>query len=308
MKIVLPDYLYLMETHENQLKNLGEVTIYDDIPSEEEEIIDRIKGAELIIVSWVSITENIIKNNPSLKYIIVSAVGYDFVDIKAATKAGVKVINCPTHNMLAVAEYTIALILSVTRKLVAANVSLRSGNWHTHEYVGTELSGKKLGLIGYGNIARKVAQLAAGFGMEIIYADSKTPPNQLDELITAADILSLHLPLSGQSKYLIDQRRLNLMKKSAYLINTARGAIIDQKALTTALKAGRIAGAALDVFENEPIAGSPSEEIMQLIQLDNVVATPHIAYNTEETALRLGEELIGNIQACINDSPINVVN
>ena len=307
MKIVLPDYLYLMETHENQLKDLGEVIIYDDIPSEEE-IINRIKGAELIIVSLVSITENIIKSNPSLKYIIVSAVGYDFVDINAATKAGVKVINCPTHNMLAVAEYTITLILSVTRKIVAANVSLKSGNWYIHEYVGTELSGKKLGLVGYGNIARKVAQLAASFGMEIIYADSKTPPSQLDELIAAADILSLHLPLSGQSKYLIDQRRLNLMKKSAYLINTARGAIIDQKALITTLKAERIAGAALDVFENEPIAGNPSEEIMQLIQLDNVVATPHIAYNTEETAMRLGEELIGNIQACINDSPINIVN
>ena len=314
MKVVFVDYVELMDKHEPHLKSLGEVTIYNNAPDGEEEIINRITGAELITASWVSITEKIIKSTPSLKYIIVTAAGYDFVDIKAATTAGIKVINCPTHNTLAVAEYTICLILTVTRRIVAANLALKNGNWNTQAYIGTELRGKKLGLIGYGNIGRKVAQLATNLGMDVSYANSKTSPSELDHLIANADILSLHVPFTIQSKYLIDERRLNLMKKSAYLINTARGAIVDQLALKTALKERRIAGAALDVFANEPIfeneltTDNPSEEILQLTQLDNVVATPHIAYNTEETAVRLGEELIENIQACINGSPINVVN
>ena len=308
MKIVLPDYIYFTENHEAQLKSLGEITIYNDIPKTEEQIISRIAGAELITAAWVDITEQIIKANPSLKYIMIPGVGYDNVDVKAATAAGVKVINSPKHNIDAVAEYTIALILIVTKKIVAANNSLKKGNWDTQDYVGTELSGRKLCLIGYGNIGRKVAQLASSFGMDVSYANSKTSASQLDELIASADILSLHLPVTKQSKYLIDERRLNLMKKSAYLINTARGAIADQKALLKVLKQGRIAGAALDVFENEPVTGKPSEEILELAQLDNVVGTPHIAYNTEETASRLGEELIENIQACLTGSPINVVN
>ena len=308
MKIVFPDYIYFTAKHEIQLKSLSEITIYNDIPKTEEEIVNRIAGAELIAAAWVDITEPIIKSNPNLKYILVPGVGYDNVDVKAATEAKIKVINCPTHNIVAVAEYTLGLILIVTKKILAANTSLKAGNWNTQDYVGTELSGKKLGLIGYGNIGRKVAQLATSFGMEVSYANSQTPANQLDELIATADILSLHLPVTQQSKYLLDERRLNLMKESAYLINTARGAIADQKALLKVLKEKRIAGAALDVFENEPVAGKPSAEILELCQLDNVVATPHIAYNTEEAAIRLGEELIENIQACLKGSPINVVN
>ena len=307
MKIVLPDHIYLTPEHNTQLRRLGEVTIYDDIPNAEEAIA-RIAGAEIIIPTWIKITENVIQSNPSLKCIIVPGVGYDYIDLKAADAAGVKVVNCPMHNLTAVAEYTFALIFAVSRQLVSANIALKNGEWHTQLYVGTELSGKKLGLIGYGNIGRKVAQLATGFGMDVIHASSITPSDQLDELIASADILSLHLPVTAQSKYLLDERRLNLMKKSAYLINTARGAIIDQKALLSVLKSGDIAGAALDVFENEPLTGRPNEEIMELIQLNNVVATPHIAYNTEETAFRLGEELIESIQAYVNGAPINVVN
>lgn len=313
MKIVFSDYVDLVyvelaEIYLNHLKNLGEVTIYQDIPRTDSKIIERIADAEIITVGWINITESIIKTNPKLKYIIVSGVGYDNVDIKAATAAGIKVINSPKHNTSAVAEYTIALILNITKKIVAANIDLQQGNWHTQNYVGTELSGRKLGLIGYGNVAQKVAQIATNFGMKVSYANSKTIANQLDELIADSDILSLHLPITKQSKHLIDARRLNLMKKSAYLINTARGAIVDQTALLKVLQEGRISGAALDVFENEPLTGKPSTEILQLAQLDNVIATPHIAYNTEETALRLSKELLENILACINGTPINVVN
>lgn len=307
MKIVLPDYIYFTPAHETQLKTLGEVTIYDDIP-QPEDVIKRIAQADIITTAWVDISETIINSNPNLKYIIIPGVGYDAVDLKAATQAGVKVINCPTHNTLAVAEYTLALILVITRKLVAANLNLKSGQWQTQDYVGTELNGKTLGLIGYGNTGRTVANLAKMFGMNINYANSKTPSDQLDDLIATSDILSLHLPVTTQSKHLIDARRLALMKPSAYLINTARGAIVDQQALFNVLKSGKIAGAALDVFENEPVGGTPNNEILELVQLDNVIATPHIAYNTEESAVKLGEELLNNIRACLQGNPINVVN
>lgn len=307
MKIVIPEHPYLTKKHESQLKTLGEVTIYQDIPSEEE-IIERIAGADLITASWTDITRKIIKSNPNLKFIIALGVGYDNVDSKTASEAGIKIINCPTHNGAAVAEYTIALILTITKKIIPANMSLRDGKWDKQIFLGTELDGKKLSLIGYGNIGRKVTSLATNFGMEVSHSNSKTPPNELDDLIANADILSLHLPLTKQTKHLLDERRLKLMKPSAYLINTARGAIVDQKALLKVLQEKRIAGAALDVFEDEPVIGNASEEIQQLSQLDNVVATPHIAYNTEETAVRLGEELIANIEACLKGSPINIVN
>lgn len=308
MKIVLPDFVDLIEQHEAELKSLGEVTIYNDLPEQEAEIIKRIADAEIITASWVNFSKKIINSNPQLKYIIATAVGYDFIDVDAATAAEIKVINCPTHNAAAVAEYTIGLILAITRKIVAASQDLQQGKWQTQIYIGTELSSKNLTLIGHGTIARKVAQLASNFGMNVSYANSKTSSQQLDELIAHADILSLHLPLTAQTQHLIDERRLNLIKESAYLINTARGAIIDQTALLAALKAKRIAGAALDVFADEPVTEEPNQEILQLAQLDNVVATPHIAYHTAETAVRLGEELIANIKACLQGNPINVVN
>lgn len=308
MNIVLVDNLELGEQHISQLKQLGEVTIYRGVTDDEQEIIERIINAELITASWVYITEEIIKRSPTLKYIVVPAVGSDRIDISAATAAGIKVINCPTHNAAAVAEYTLGLMLAVTRRIVEANRDLNKGNWNPERYTGTELRGKQLTLIGYGSSGRLVASLAQGFGMQVRHANSQTPPHQLDELIASADMISLHLPLTPQSRHLIDARRLKLMKKGTYLINTSRGAIVDQKALLGALQNRDIAGAALDVYENEPVAGNPTPEMMQLLQLDNVVATPHIAYNTEEMTIRLGEELIANIEACLAGNPVNVVN
>ncbi|MBE9178198.1 hydroxyacid dehydrogenase [Oculatella sp. LEGE 06141] len=308
MNIAVPDYIDLLESDKAQLRTLGAVTIYDDTPDSDTEIIQRIAGAELITASWVDITAPIIQSNSNLKYIVVPAVGYDQVDVQAATQAGIKVINCPTHNALAVAEYTVGLILALSRQILPASAALRQGKWQPYDYLGTELKGKTVCLVGYGTIGREFATLAAALGMTVHSASSKTTSDELDTLIAAADILSLHVPLTPQTRHLIDARRLELMKPSAYLINTSRGAIADQTALLAALKQNQIAGAALDVFENEPVTGSPNAEILELATLDNVVATPHIAYNTEESRIRLGQELIVNIQACINGNPMNLVN
>jgi phosphoglycerate dehydrogenase-like enzyme len=290
------------------LQTLGDVTIYDDVPNSDEEITRRVAGAELIGVSWVDIRDRLIQNTPTLKYIVALAVGYDQIDVAAATAAGVKVINCPTHNAHAVAEYTIGLIFAVTRRIVEANRALCQGEWDPRRYVSSELKGKTLGLIGYGTIGKAVEAIASALGVEVKMANSRTSADELDALIASVDMLSLHLPLRPATRHLIGDRRLRLMKPTAYLINTARGAIVDQTALLAALKEGRLAGAALDVFDAEPVTGAPNPEILELAALDTVVATPHIAYNTTETAERLGAELIANIRACLDGMPINVVN
>lgn len=308
MQIVFPDPIDLLDADKAALCQLGNITFYDDAPDSDEELIQRIRGSELIVASWVDVTENTINSSPALKYIVVPAVGYDQINVDAATAVGVKVINCPTHNALAVAEYTIGLMLSVSRKLLEANQALCHATWNPHLFLGIELRGKKLGLIGHGTIGKEVENLAKALGMEVVHATSRTTPAELDQLLASVDFLSLHLPLTPSTKHLIDRRRLSLMKRSAYLINTARGAIVDQQALLDALKQNQIAGAALDVFEQEPVTGGPGAEILELAELPNVVATPHIAYNTEEMRVRLGQELIANIQACLSGNPINVIN
>lgn len=307
MKIVFIDYIDLAEQHIKVLKSLGDVLMHDDIPVSQEEVSKRISGAEIVIPNWIDITANIIQNAPSLKFIVVPAVGYENIDVRAASRAGITVSNCPTHNIHAVAEYTIALMLLVTRRIIEANTDLKNGEWRPAKYIGMELRGKTLGLIGYGNIGKKVAELAQNIGMAVLYANSKTTSDELDNLIANVDILSLHLPLNDKTRHLIDERRLRLMKKGAYLVNTARGAIIDQDGLIRVLESDHLSGAALDVFENEPHTGKPSKELLDLVKYRNVIASPHIGFNTCDALYKLGEELIANIKAIIGGNPINVV-
>lgn len=308
MNCVFPDPIDLLPGDRDALMQLGQMTFYDDTPGSEAATIERVQQAEIIAPSWVDISAGVIAACDRLKYIIVPAVGYDQIDVDAATQAGIAVINCPTHNADAVAEYTVGLIFAITRHMLQANLALRQQQWEPIRFKGTELRGKTLTLVGYGNSGQATGKLAAALGMKVNWTRSHTSPEELDQAIATADILSLHLPLTPQSYHLIDARRLALMQPSAYLINTARGAIVDPEALTQALRQGQLAGAALDVFENEPVIGAPSPQIQALVQLDNVVATPHIAYNTTEMVQRLGAELSQNIQACMAGQPINRVN
>lgn len=308
MKITILDPLDLLEAHRTVLHDLGDLTVYNTVPQTEAELSERIADSELAIVAYAMITETVLKQAAHLKYLVVPGVGYDHVDLRAATAAGIKVINCPTHNTRAVAEYTIGLMFAITRKIVASHLAIQQGVWDSFASLGMELQGKQLGLIGYGSIGRAVAKLAQALEMQVSTVASKASEAELEQLIASADILSLHLPLTSQSRHLLNQRRLSLMKPTAYLINTARGAIVDQDALFVALQEKRIAGAALDVFENEPTTATVSEKILALSRLDNVITTAHIAYNTEASIERLGEELISNIQACIQGQCINIVN
>lgn len=183
-----------------------------------------------------------------------------------------------------------------------------AGEYSAKKFVGTEVSGKRLVTVGYGNIGKRIIELAKGLGMEAGYINTKTSDKEFDNLISQADVVVLCLPLNEHTKGIINQQKLSLMKSSVILINVARGLIVDQKAFYQALKENKIAGAGIDTFPKDETLKTTPEEIMKFAKLPNVVATPHIGFNTQEALNRLGPEIIRDIQSCIDGNPINVVN
>jgi D-3-phosphoglycerate dehydrogenase len=307
MKIVFPDRIDFDETTQAKIQKLG-IQTYDDTPNDEAVIIDRIRDAEIITVNFIELTRKIIDASPSLKFIISSAVGYNGIDYRYAASKGIKVLNCPTQNAEAVAEQALALMFSLSRRIVEANTDLRNGGWHGLDMLGMELSRKKLGLVGYGRVGKLIEQKVNGLNMIVQHVNSTSSDEALDTLLKESDIVCLCTTLNDTTRHIINHRRLSLMQPQAILINVARGGIVDQAALLEALKKGAIRGAGLDVFEDEPTSGNVPAEILELVRLHNVVATPHISYNTEETVARLGVELFENIESCLDGNPKNVVN
>lgn len=307
MKITFPDHIDIDESSRKKLKAIG-VQMYDDTPDSENVITERIKDAEIITANFIDITKKVIDTAPKLKYIISPAVGYEWIDYEYAASKGIKVLNCPTQNAEAVAEHAITLMLNVSRRITEANLGLQQGNWSQQKLTSVELSHKKLGLIGYGKIGKLIERKIAGFDMQVSYVKSDSSAKEIDDLLRTSDVVCLCLALNKASTGMIDERRLKLLKKESILVNIARAAIIDQAALVRQLKANAIRGAGIDVFLNEPFIGDAPNSIVEIAKLPNVVATPHIAYNTEETMQRLGVELFTNIESCINNDPINVIN
>lgn len=305
MKIVIPDKLDISEQYKNEIRNLGG-EVFDDLP-DVAELKNRVKDAEIITANYVDITPDIIDAAPNLKYIIVPANGWEWVDADYAATKGITTLNAPTHSSQGVAEHAISLILATNRNIVAGSTELRSGKWSPQELVGYELAGKKLGLIGYGNVGTRIEKITAALGLEVTYTNSKSTSEDIDNILSSSDFIIICAPLTDSTRNLIDERRLNLLKPTAILVNVGRGAIINQKALTETLKAKKIRGAGIDVFDGEPLTGTPSAEIVELASLPNVVATPHIAYNTTEIHDKQGAEILVDIKSCLDGRPINVV-
>jgi phosphoglycerate dehydrogenase-like enzyme len=306
MKIVIPDKIVFTESQLDRLKAL-DATIYEDMPKDEAEIIERIKDAEIITANYIDITPKLIDSAVRLKHIVVPAVGYEWVDVSYAATKGIKVSNCPAFNSLSVAELALSFIFAISRKIVSAGEDLKQGRWNPRGFSGTELAGKHLGMIGHGHVGKLIEQKATALGMTVSYADSKSSNSDIDQLIVHSDYLVLCAQLNDKTRHLMNARRLALMKPTSYLINVARGAIVEQAALTQSLKSRKIAGAALDVFDIEPLVGKPSADIVELASLPNVVATPHIGATTEEADTRLGEEVVASILAAQEGHPVNVV-
>jgi len=291
-----------------ELKTRAQLDYHDTLPGSEERLIERIRDYELVlnIRSSVKFTEQVFAACPKLRLVSVWGTGTDHVDLPAAARHGVTITNTPGVSAISIAEHALGLMLAVAHRIPQMDAATRSGQWPRGQSV--ELYGKTCGIVGLGAIGRQFARLAGGFGMRVIAWTMHPKPMpgielvELDELYRSSDVLSLHLRLSPQTVDFIGAPQFSLMKKSAILINTARGAIINETALIEALSSGAIAGAGLDVFTTEPLP--PNHAITRL---PNVVLTPHNAGITPE-ALEAGLRMsVENIWDFLAGRPSHVV-
>lgn len=304
------------------LKEAGlEIDLHEskEWPPSREEIFEHVKDKDAILCLLTDkIDAEVMDSAPNLKVISTYSVGFDHIDIEAATKRGIYVTHTPGVLTEAVAEFTWTLLLAVTRKILDADRIIRSGEWNKpwnpFFLVGPELRGKTLGIIGLGRIGRAVARKAVAFDMKVIYYDIYRNEEMeknlgieykpLEEVLKQSDFVSIHVPLTKDTYHLIGEKELKMMKKDAYLINTARGAVVDTDALVKALKEGWIAGAGLDVFEQEPLP--PNHP---LTKLPNVVLAPHIASATIEARSKMAELAAKNLIAVLKgEMPPALVN
>jgi D-3-phosphoglycerate dehydrogenase len=249
------------------------------------------------------VTERVLEAGRRLKVVGRAGVGIDNIDVAAATRLGVLVVNAPRGNIIAAAEHTIALLLALARNIPQADASVKRGEWQRSRYVGAEIRGKTLGVVGLGNIGSEVAKRAQGLEMEVVAYDPAVPRERaeqfnvelitLEDLFGRADFVSIHAPLVERTRNLIDARVLRRAKPGARLVNAARGGIVDEAALYSALVEGRLAGAASDVFVDEPVGESP------LLRLPNFIATPHIAASTVEAQASVAEDVAEEVLAVL---------
>lgn len=317
-KIVITEPLPLVKQEVEILSKYGEVVVANTI--REDALKEATRDADLIMVVYAKITEGIIENAAKLRGIVRYGIGVDNINLEAATRRGVVVANVPDYSVTTVADHAFALILALVRKTIQWNQYVREvkyvNRWTSPpmELIGMDLDGKTLGLVGFGKIGREVAKRAKGFNMRVLVFDpyiSKELAEQagvelvdLDVLLRNSDIVTLHAPLTKETYHIINEDRLKIMRKNAYIVNTARGPLIDEKALYKALKERWIAGAALDVFEVEPL---PPDN--PLLKLDNVILTPHIAWFTEEALRRLEFTAVEEaIRILSGELPKNLVN
>ena len=293
-------------------KDLAAVTLYDR--TNQDEVVSRVKDCEAIFVNKVVITEEILAQLPKLKYIGVCATGYNVIDLEACSKRNIIVTNIPSYSSDAVAQHVFALITNFSNSVALHSSSVHEGDWvSSPDFVYWkrplfELSGKTFGIFGYGSIGSKVAEIGKAFGMKVI-CNTRTKKEGMPEYVTfedllkKSDIVSLHAPLTDQTKNIINKNTLSLMKPTSYLINTARGGFINENDLADALKNNVISGYAADVVSVEPMAKDNP-----LLGCPNCVLTPHIAWAPKETRERLLGIALDNFKAWLSGSPINVVN
>ena len=296
------------------LEAIGELTVFDR--TKPEETINRAKDAEIILTNKVLIKRPEIEQLPKLKYIGVLATGYNVVDVEAAHEHGIVVTNVPAYSTESVAQMVFSHLLTVTNHTEHYAIQNREGKWTAcpdfcyWDTPLTELAGKTFGIVGLGNIGQRVAAIANAFSMKVVVYTSKTadqlPPyigkRTLNELLAESDVLSLHCPLTPDTKHLINRQTLGLMKPTAILINTGRGPLINDQDVADALKANRLRAFCADVLTEEPPkADNP------LLKCENAFITPHIAWASNEARIRLIDVAIGNVKAFTEGKPQNVV-
>jgi D-3-phosphoglycerate dehydrogenase len=289
------------------LKKHAEVDVKTGLkPEELISIIGEYEG--LMVRSETKVTAKVIEAGKKLQVIARAGVGIDNIDVEAATQRGIVVVNAPTANTMAAAEHSIALMLALARHIPQAHDSLKSGAWKRQNFVGVEVRNKTLGIVGLGNVGSEVARRVQGFQMRVLGYDPYVSPEHarnlrvelvpLDQIIREADFITLHLPLTPQSKNMIGAKELSLMKPTVRIINCARGGLIDEQALDQALRDGKVAGAALDVFAQEPPKDSP------LLSNEKVIVTPHLGASTQEAQANVAIDAAEQIISVLNGQPV----
>jgi glyoxylate reductase len=290
-----------------RLEEACEVELYDGVPLTRDVLAERVRNKQALVTMFTDLVDaTVLDAAPDLKVVATVAVGYNNIDVAAARARGVVVTNTPDVLTEATADLTWSIILGLTRRIVEGDRLVRRGGWKGFGFdfmLGSDLRGKQLGIVGLGRIGRAVASRGRAFGMRIAYTRG-TPAEgdaadamPLDRLLSTSDVLSLHCPLTPDTKHLIDQPALARMKRSAYLINASRGPIVDEAALAWALKNRMIAGAGLDVYEEEPTV------YPDLLALENVVLVPHLGSATTETRTAMADLAAQNVVAVLSGRP-----
>ena len=314
IKIVVTDGYTLIpgDLSWKEIEALGELKVYDR--TKPEEIVDRCRDANIILTNKVPFNEATIAELSKLKMIGVTATGYNIIDVQAAAKKGIVVCNVPAYGTASVAQHTIALLLELTNQVGKHATSVATGDWvrsadFSYQLAPiTELAGKTLGIVGWGNIGEQTARIAQALGMELLYYNPSKKENafarwvSLQELFAKADYVSLHCPLKPDNLCFVNHDIIQVMKSGACIINTSRGQLINEQHLADALNNGRIAGAALDVLSVEP----PSPQ-NPLLTAKNCIITPHIAWISKEARQRVMATTVANVAGFLNSKPVNVV-
>ena len=290
--------------------------VVKDCSKDEDEIIKECKDADVLLVIYRNMTPRIMDACPNLKILVRYGIGYDVIDVEAATQRGIKVVNSPRHCLDEVATHTIAMLLAIERKLIIYNDRVKNGDWRVNGgYEMHRLSSQTLGFVGFGNIARRAADFAKGFGFEMLAYDPYLPDEAfrekgvervtLDELYKRADVISVHTPLAKETYHLIDKDSIAKMKKGVMIVNTSRGAIICENDLLDAVKSGKIRAAALDVIESEPI----TQKNHPAFETGNIILSPHAAYNSKEAEAEMLTVLANSCVTILNGGTVpNIVN
>jgi len=308
MKILICDKLDTLAIEE--LEKLGNCIDVSNEKNKLEKIKENIVDAEVVLVrSDTQINKELIGISENLKIIGRSGVGTDNIDLEEASKRNIQVTNTPEANVISAAELTVGLIISAARNITVANNSVKKSEWERSEFIGIELYKKRLGLIGFGKVAKLVSTRMQSFNMNVVFYDpfidsstDKEKKVELDELLNTSDFVSIHIPKNKETENLISKEKLSLMKKGSVIINTSRGGLIDQQEVFNLVNENKLYSAGFDVYEIEP------PEISKEYENSKIITLPHLGASTKEAQIRAGEQLIKNIKDILNNDFSSVVN